>query len=216
VVTEEAIKKADCVIAFAGGEKETIIDYTLIREEKGELGDKILEFGKAYGDEMVFAGSVPFGGTSTDVAISLGKVGITSELGHEWYNYEKFLKRGVTGVRNIMKKLKMIEGTLELPDSQVIIRKRELILASNGGMFYPADGIDHPSLGGKVFDGGTVLGRIIDPYTFELLDEVKAPYKKSMVIWNRIGRSRVNPGDYLYIIGDCDSIEWVRGSPKPT
>ncbi len=213
VVTEELIKKSDCVIDFHGGEKETMIDYTLVPHATGVLAEKILDFSKAFGDEILYIGPMPttISATCADTVIHLGKIGVVSELGNETTNTDKLLRRGTAGVRNIMKKLGMIDGALELPAKQYIVKERVLILAQNGGMFYPAHGIDHTDIIGKIFDGGTVLGRIINPYTFELLEEVEAPYEKSVMVWNRVGRSRVNPGDYLYIIADHASIEWIRG-----
>ncbi|MBX3560143.1 MAG: succinate dehydrogenase, partial [Chelatococcus sp.] len=58
---------------------------------------------------------------------------------------------------------------------------------------------------GKSLTKGTVLGRVVSPYTFEILDEIKAPFDKTevMMIRNRI--SKVHPGEYAYIIGDGDS-----------
>ena len=43
----------------------------------------------------------------------------------------------------------------------------------------------------------------------ETLQEVRAPYEKSAILMSRPGLSRVNPGDYGYIISRADTGEWV-------
>jgi predicted deacylase len=212
-VTEELIKKSDCIIDFHGGEKETYINYTFVDTQPGEFGEKLLDFSKAFGDEILYLGPF-FNGSATAVAENSGKIGIVSEIGHEWYDAEKLQKRGTTGVRNIMKKLGMIEGEPELPPRQYIVKERTLLLSANGGMFYPTKGIDHTKLVGKTFDGGTVLAKVVNPYTFQVLEEIRAPYDKSVIIWNRIGRSMINPGGYTYVIGNAKTIQWIRGSPS--
>jgi hypothetical protein len=209
VVTEQVIKPADCVIDFHCGDSTVNINNTNVAEVPGELGRKILEFSKAFGHEMLYRGPF-FHGSATMTAIEAGKIGLIVELGTDWWQFERYMDLGVRGITNIMKKLKMIDGPIQLPKKQFMISgERATVLSRHGGIFNPSKEFDHKNLIGKVVDGGTVLARIISPYTFEVLEEIKAPYKRSVIIFNRIGQSRVNPGNYLYDIGDWNTAEWI-------
>lgn len=77
----------------------------------------------------------------------------------------------------------------------------------NGGLFVPEVGFDRL---GKTVKGGTVLARVISAHTFEELDVFKAPFEDTVMIMMRGELSRVNPGDYAYILGDLSSAEVIH------
>jgi hypothetical protein len=58
--------------------------------------------------------------------------------------------------------------------------------------------------------GGTLLSRVVDANTFEVLQEIRAPYEKSAIFQTRPGFGQVNPGDYAYIIGDATRSEEIE------
>jgi hypothetical protein len=69
-----------------------------------------------------------------------------------------------------------------------------------GGMLYPEIGLDQL---GKEVRGGTLLGRVVSPYTFETLEEIRAPFDRGYMILLRGGMMRVNPGDYGYMVANA-------------
>jgi hypothetical protein len=71
-----------------------------------------------------------------------------------------------------------------------------------GGVLYPEIGLDQ--LGQEV-RGGTLLGRVVSPYTFETLEEIRAPYERGVMILLRAAMMRVNPGDYGYMVANADT-----------
>jgi len=69
-------------------------------------------------------------------------------------------------------------------------------------LFLPEVG--HDALGMSV-PGGTVLGQVVAPDTFEELDVIRAPYPVTEIMMVRIRISKVHPGAYAYILGDGQS-----------
>jgi hypothetical protein len=57
--------------------------------------------------------------------------------------------------------------------------------------------------------GGTVLGRVVSPYTFETLEELRAPFARNVVLLLRPGITPVNPGDYGYMLGNLEGARVV-------
>lgn len=60
------------------------------------------------------------------------------------------------------------------------------------------------TLGSEV-SGGTVLGRTISPYTFAELEVFTAPFRRSITVLVRQGTTKVEPGDYGYMIGNLET-----------
>ncbi len=83
----------------------------------------------------------------------------------------------LTRIDNYLKALGMIDGEPDLPDRQLVMRGgRTLQRLLHGGLFYPAVGIEALS---ALVPGGTVLGRVVDAHTFEVLQTITAPYEQS-------------------------------------
>ena len=75
-------------------------------------------------------------------------------------------------------------------------------LADDGGLFVPALTYDAMN---TIVEGKVVLGRVYNPMTLELLEEIRAPYEKNLMILMRGNINRIIPGDFTFMIGDLDS-----------
>ncbi|MCL4499716.1 MAG: succinylglutamate desuccinylase/aspartoacylase family protein [Chloroflexi bacterium] len=116
---------------------------------------------------------------------------------------------GITAVRNIMKHLGMLEGEPVLPARQLLVSPENNLRPIHGGVLYSnikADGI------GRVVPKNALLGTVMSPYTFEILDEVRPPYDQNMIIATTYLHpfARVNPGDHVYIVADMSTAEWIE------
>jgi predicted deacylase len=107
-------------------------------------------------------------------------------------------------VQNVMKATGMLPGEPEVERDQRILGDRTLVRHKEGGLFLPA--VDYRGLGQTV-PKGTLVGRVISPYTFEVLEEIRAPFDPTVLIMVREMFSRVYPGDYAFIFGDGSSAE---------
>jgi hypothetical protein len=56
---------------------------------------------------------------------------------------------------------------------------------------------------------GTLLGRVVSPYTYETLEEFRAPYTRNVLVLLRQGITGVNPGDYGYMLGNLEGARVV-------
>jgi predicted deacylase len=120
---------------------------------------------------------------------------------------------GVTALTNIMKYMDMLEGKPKLPTRQLVVFPENNLRPSHGGAFYSefrANAI------GKVVPKGTLLGRVVSPYTFEVLGEIRAPYDQNMIIGltDKHPFARINAGDYGFLVTDMANAEWVTNNAR--
>jgi len=52
-----------------------------------------------------------------------------------------------------------------------------------------------------------LLGRVVSPYTFEVLEEIPAPFDEGVMILSHLSRNLVESGDFGYMVGDMDGAE---------
>jgi predicted deacylase len=114
----------------------------------------------------------------------------------------------VRDIENVMKQYGMIEGEPVLPDKQFITQPpRTELRPKNGGIVFPEFSLEeYPD---QIVPAGTVLGRLVSPYTFEQLEEFVAPWEAAVSLWC-VDQRRFNPGAFAYILGKMDDVEWVR------
>ena len=65
---------------------------------------------------------------------------------------------------------------------------------------------------GQAVPKNAMLGRVISPHSFEELEVLKAPYEETVLIMLRGVLSRVNPGDYGYILGDRGTADVISNA----
>lgn len=208
-VVSSICAEADMLIDWHGGSYGTAINYILMKKAEGELSDRILELGLAYGLEMYYNGA-PAGpaskytGTLTDYMIGLGKPAIVAEIGAGTDLPFDQVALSAQGVFNVMKKMGMYPGDPIVPKTQYLIKKRPLLRPKNGGLFVPAVGFDYLN---KTVPQGTLLAQILSPLTLEVIEEIVAPCEQTVFLNMRGYPTKVHPGDYAYILGDLASAE---------
>jgi len=58
-----------------------------------------------------------------------------------------------------------------------------------------------------IVEGKVTLGKIYNPMTLELLEEIKAPYDRNLIILMRGSVNTILPGDFSFMIGDLSTAE---------
>ena len=162
--------------------------------------DKSRELSLAFGSRFLFEPSQPYQGTFAVPAREKGIPFFTAEVGGGSFLDAHYVEHGVRGVMNVLTQLGMIDGEVVRPPRQTIVTEMAVIRPRAGGMLYPEIGLDR--LGQEV-RGGTLLGRVVSPYTFETLEEIRAPFDLGYMILLRGGMMRVNPGDYGYMVANA-------------
>ena len=119
---------------------------------------------------------------------------ITPEIGGGQTVWEEDVKRGVKGIENVMKYLKMIEGKPE-PSEQIFISQIQTIWATHGGFLVPE--VSPLRIPCKV-SKGQVIARITDLLGNEV-DVIKSELDGVLYL-ARLSRA-VKTGDWLYELG---------------
>ena len=193
VIVNELVPHCDVLIDFHSGGNLATVDYVYMHDD-GPLS-------QAFGCELLFR-SPSFDGTLGDFARSQGVRVVVSELGGGQQLNDHYIAKGVRGARNVMKSLGMLEGELELPERQVTVTRMAYIRPHQGGIML--SNVNASLLGSEVPEGFE-LASIIDPATFEVLEVVRAPFDPSLLVLVREPMTKVDPGDYGFIIADGSS-----------
>lgn len=199
----------DALVDFHSGGLESAIDYTLVKQSGGPVSPRILELSKALGsDYLSITRTDPSGVSSiSELAESMGIPAVVAMLGGSvTSSNDAVLQRSVEGVRNVMRSLGMLDGAPTTNPRQKVIGDRKLVRHLQGGVFIPAVGFDKVA---AVVPKGTLVGSVRDANTYELLEEYRAPYDRTILIMIRGVFGRVFAGDYAFIFGDESTAQAV-------
>lgn len=201
-IAEHLLPAADVIFDYHGGGPDTVIHYTYTTPQDTERGRRIHEIALASGAEVLWE-HVESRGTLTNHGEQLGKLCIVPEIGGGGLiTDDSYFDKGVADFLNMLRVIEVVDGTPHGPRPRIVVKRGGTVRPTNGGTFVPVVGLE---VLGKTVEQGTVLGNVVSPYTFEVLDEIVAPYPKTEVIQVRNRISKVHPGEYAYIVGDGDT-----------
>jgi uncharacterized protein len=189
-IVEQIVPNCDYLIDFHSGGNLATVDYVYLHDDRG--------LAEAFGCEILFRGP-SYPGSLGDYARSNGVPTIVSELGGGQQLNEHYVQKGLRGIRNVMKKLEMLPGDPEVPERQVIVDELIILRPHHGGLMLSEV---EPARLGEAVPKGTVLGRIVNPYTFEELEVVTATFEPSLLVLVRESVTKVDPGDYGFMIAN--------------
>jgi predicted deacylase len=198
VVCDRFLPRLDYLVDLHSGGTYPTVDYVYIHDEGAELS-------YAFGQELLYRGT-SYPGSLGQVARDRGIPCVVSELGGGQQREEHFIERGLRGIRNVMRSLGMVEGAVERPPRQLVMSELANMHPHQGGMLVSEVTVDQLGAG---IPRGTVLGRVLSPLTFETLEVVEAPFEPSLVVLIRPGTTRIDPGDYMYMMGNGATAEEV-------
>lgn len=201
VLDSEILSKADILIDVHGGGRECVVDYTYVVND--------LEFAKASLGHILY--------TPPEMATVEGHVDamckkrnvpvVTLEAGG-FDNTSFYLQKLLHALENMLRYKGMIPGkAIKSTEKIYVVKSYSYVPPRHGGLYVPAYGTEYI---GKVIEGkGVVLGRTYNPKTFELLEELKTPFKRNLMILMRAATGRLVPGDWSYMIADLDKAEEI-------
>ncbi|MBI4278629.1 MAG: succinylglutamate desuccinylase/aspartoacylase family protein [Armatimonadetes bacterium] len=193
-LAEHYLPQITHLVDIHNGGTHPIVDYCI------SLGD--LAMTRAFGQTVIKdMGEMGRSYTLAGTAIQQGRPAMIVEVGGGYFRDEHYAQMGARGVFNVMKHLGMVDGTPELPARQHVVDEVASIRPRHGGLLYPAIPVE--TLGQRIA-GGTLLGRVVSPYTFEVLEELRTPFADGIVVLLRPAVSRVNPGDYAFMVADLE------------
>jgi predicted deacylase len=227
-LTTHVLRDADCVIDYHGSTVGGVSLYYayMVPDDGTTLAQTTRDLALAFGMEILMMRSERQPGTGSSLSdyvyFDLKKPVIAAELG-DFYGFagdgradrpapvRTIPEVGVTGTLNVMRKLGMLQGDIELPKRQVIVSPETRCQPSHGGLLEAV--VTRRDIG-TVLAGGTVLGRVISPYTFETLDEIRAPYAQNLLVSASDSHpyQRVNPGDQGFHVADYATATWIENA----
>lgn len=199
VLTKEFLNKVDVFIDFHAGGDLATVDYNyILNDEKlsRSFGSKV-----HYRPKAGFSGTM-YAGVSGGITIERGVPTVVVELGGGRVDQRGYVQRGIQGVVNMMASLGVIDEAPEpLPD-QIILNEIAIIRPRHGGWLMS----QAPPLGEEVA-ADAVVGHVIHPYTFEVLEVIKNPFKRGIMVLDHLDATVIFPGCYGYMIGNLDTAE---------
>lgn len=189
-IVEQLVPRCDVLIDFHSGGTLPTVDYVYLHDDRG--------LAQAFGCEILFRGP-SYQGSLGDYARSNGVPTIVSELGGGQQRNEHYIQKGLRGIRNVMKKLGMLEGEPEVPERQVIVDELIILRPHHGGLLLSNV---EPTRLGEAVPKGSELGRTVSPYTFEVLETFTAPFDPTLLVLVRDSVTKTDPGDYGFMVAN--------------
>lgn len=156
--------KIDYLVELHGGDlMEDVVPHSAFEktgDPKIDEGSEMMA--RAYGTQFVFER------LGRDARRAIGKPRIIAEAGREGKLEEEFSKTHLTGLTNIMKRLRMMDGEPHLPANQTLVHGRYEVFGHNAGLFY-----SRVKPGASVSDNETIA--LIKNLEGQTVEEVKAP-----------------------------------------
>ncbi len=193
VVCDQFLPEIEYLVDLHAGGAQPIVDYVYIQNDE--------PMSRAFGFAALYRPPHPFEGTLTDVAQKRGVHCVVVEMGGGMVENDVYLERGLRGIWNVMKYLEMIPGEPIVPQKQTVVTEMRVIRPHFGGLLYP--GVKFPDIG-TIVPRDTLLGTVISPYTFEVLEEIRTPFERGLMILLRPTITKVHPGDYAYMVANAD------------
>jgi uncharacterized protein len=132
------------------------------------------------------------------LVVEIGGTGFGVEQEREWMN------ANITGVRNVMIHLGMLEGTVKKREKVLLYRRTHRVNPTVAGLLIP---VNEPEQMMREVTAGEVLGRIVSPYTHQVLEELTSPCDGWLVF---LARSYpIRPGHWAFGVADASESEWI-------
>jgi len=202
VISRQLLPNADYLVDYHGGGSDTVIGYQYT------VPPDNANYALIHGAALVSGASVLWEVNETRSTLTTqfsksGKPAIIPEVGGGGaFHVDDYFDRAIAGFTNMLRVFRVVAGEAVSTRPRVIVREGRAVRPKHGGIFVPNVGLE---VLGEEIAGGTVLGRVVSPYTFEVLDELVAPYGTTAIMQVRNRVSLVQPGDYAYIVGNCDT-----------
>lgn len=141
----------------------------------------------------------------------LGIPACIAELGGSGFERgleEQWIDACVDGVFGAMRALGMLEGGALAPKRHLAFETKSRVNPSFGGMLHP---VREPDVFGREVKEGELLATVVSPYSFETLEELRAPFDGYVAFYARW--YPVQPGDWAFgiIPKDHPGTVWVDG-----
>jgi predicted deacylase len=155
-------------------------------------------FSRAFLSELLYQPAQIYAGTTATFTSARGIPTTVVEIGGGYHDQATHIRNGVQGVLNMLRHAGALPGPVEPRPRQTLLRTIKVMRPRHGGLCVPV----RPLRPGTLLDGHVPLAEIVSPHTFERLEILEAPFEKNVVVLSRNFITRIQPGDYTYMMGD--------------
>jgi len=187
----------DYHIDLHSGTDRPTVDYVYIWNDE--------PLSRAFGSKCLYrpvegkAGTVYAGTTKSVTMDRHGTKVVTVELGGGIVDQGPYVERTVNGLLNMLRHLGVIEGAVQPNPKQIVVTELAGIRPKHGGWLEPLCPAN-----GEVIKGGQLLGRVVSPYDFEVIEEIPTPFENGVMIMQHLTRNVVEAGDYGFMVGNLE------------
>ncbi len=172
----------------AGGALATV-DYAYIDNDEA--------LSRAFNTPILYRG-LGYEGTLSAEAVKRGIRCVVTEFGGGVLADEIYVDRTLEGLKNALRVAGVLDGPVVDFGPKKVIDELAILRPHHGGLLVPDVGVDQL---GTVVEGGSLLGVVVNAQTFETLEGLYAPFERSLLVLLRGAVTRIEAGDYAFMIG---------------
>lgn len=184
-------ERAEVLLDLHAGGSVPTVDYVYVLNHQA--------LSRSFLFPTLYQGSSYTGSLGTHMIDRKGIPVVVAEIGGGGQFDSVYLERGQAGLENALRFLGVFPGAVIPAPRQTLLTRMAIVRPQHGGILEPV--VTAEQLGEQVA-AGTVLGRVRDAQTFELLEEFRAPFEPTHMVLVRHTWSKVHPGDYAYMLGE--------------
>lgn len=186
---EQFLDGLDVLLDLHAGGAMATVDYAYVENDEA--------LSRTFDTPFLYRGP-GYQGTLSAEAVKRDIRCVVTELGGGLLADEQYAARTLAGLKNALRHVGMLPGEVVDFGPKMVIDELAVIRPHHGGLLVPAVGLDQL---GKSVPGGTLLGTVVNAQTFETLEEIRAPFEESLLVLLRGVTTRIESGDYAYMIG---------------
>lgn len=208
-IADELMARADAVIDYHVGDwGATMADVSYVTDHtEASVSTRSRTLAQAYGFPVLHALTIHSGlrGPRTSLGYAGERYripGIVAEVGGLGFGdaqEREWLARNISGTRGVMQALGMLDGAPPRVDRYLQIHDYWRVGPRAGGYLEPLVGLERQL---SEVARGEVLARVVDPRTFAVVDEVRAPGRG--VIFYACRAHMVRPGGWAFGVANLE------------
>lgn len=198
ILAEYAVKDVDVMIDLHGGGSWCVNAFAFRHNDAPELADAFdAPFVVDAGARAQTMRGMGIGGYAKSLGAKIASV----EMGGRSPDEEKWAQHIATGLRRALSGCGVLKSstTIAPPKKSIPLKPTRVLRPSRGGILIPA--VDHTKIG-TIAEQDTLLGRLVDPVTFETVEEFRAPFPQTALMLLRPTMSRLEAGAMTYVVSE--------------
>jgi predicted deacylase len=210
-ISAQVVEFADVVIDYhCGGSGGRLQDRVDVHHDANEqTRTKSLDLARQFGTIMVHDNSLA--GSVAGYANGLGKTAFNAETAGVYLSSEHtadYAARGVRGLRSVMAALGMLHEKPTPRPRQLLYGTSSRIEVNPGRAGFLESQFDRPDQLGTRVARGTVLGRLIDMFSLEVVEEMVAPIDGYLFFSRYSGT--VDAGTKAFALAEEATSKWLE------